>query len=717
MSDKNNLTEYLQNEWQMPLLPVLSLVTPMADLLPPNPFEKQGEKIVIDLLAYPESVAELLKSPEETEAEQEQDVDEEIDETAIILAKAIQEFYEHAPAFGTELFKQGFQPGRTVTHGQGSNLHFAARNGDVYEITRLLKSGMNVNVEDHRSSTPLHVAAMFGKNDAVSLLLKHGANIHDLSYDGYSVIQLAINHERFETAALLVAQGKVNPNQVNAKGESPLKMLSDAFATKMLSPELAAGQEKVIGDVQKIVDALGVFANHCGNHCQYAVSAVVETADHIKHNIFYKTPITFYLKSYAVYAPTDELRHKILQTANEIFEHDQSERAFINAKNLLNVFPTGKIYHLKVGNGEQLIMKANGHFKLFTTELIKNSLVAYVEKLNTENADKQKLMVFEKLTEIYLNAYEFVSKVGTTQAIEMYSELYEQGKTILIPSGWEGHFATVFPSKTQQVVGVGNSGDQYDLNQLGTTFYKNSESLDSGFIKAMALNQNKQYFEFDKMYEYGLMQNIGTLPAPAQKYGNCTLESHRDAVEGMALIELLNLDPSMKSVKELAHSYFEDWNAFLGHFQLSEYTNSEMGLPVQALIDIFSEVHQKPQGKFGDDEYGYAKEIVDILISPTYKEGFAHWLSHDSYSEKGAQLKQLFAYHGLDLTENTVHAPKVTEQHFTEAVTKFKLTILKSNIVETQSASDHVIDESENHAPQTLNVHMPAIDHIGTEMF
>jgi len=719
MSDNKNLIEHLLNEQQMPLLPTTALVIPLVDLLPPNPFEKPGEKLVIDLLDYPQSIMDLLDS-DPKEAEEEEANDEEAN--PVILAKAVQDFYENPTAFGEEVFRQGSSsPIRVNSKPQPIELHLAARKGDVSEISRLLKAGVNVNSEDHLSSTPLHLACMFGKTEAAALLIRHGANLNDLSYDGFSVLQLAVNHGRYETLASLVAQGLVDATKTTVKGTTPLNMLFDSFIQKMTSPELANKTPKALQEINQIVDAIDTISQHCGKYCHYSSSFIAQNAAGVQSTQHYHFPISMQLKIYAGYAPTNELRSKILQVANDIFSFDKSETAFINAKNLLNVFPTGQLYHVKVGPTDRIIVKADGHFKLYTTELAKRSLTAFTQKLHTEKADAIKTVVFERLKEIYENAYEFLKKMGDPQAIDQYFELYEQGKTILIPSGWEGHFVTLFASKTQTVVGVGNSGDRYAGNQSGTTFYKTTDQLDPEFIKAMAFNQSKQVFEYDKMCEYGLLQKIGTIAMQEQKYGNCTWESHRDAIEGMILIELLNIDRSMKSeAKAIAHQFFEEWDHFQGHFQLQEYLSGDAVLPAKALIDIFSEVHQKAtQGKFAEHEQAYAKKIVDALVSPAYQGEFKYWLKESSYNQTGTQLKQLFKNYGLDVTETTTAATKLTDTHVNEAIAQFKA--LHKTGFETQSTSSHEHHETqETHAtcPAVLTVDsfLPSIDQTMVEV-
>ncbi len=712
MADHSDKKSDWFNMVQMPLLPETALVIPLTALLPPNPFAKPAKQIhFTELLDYAES-------DEEAEMIEKENNDEPGPE--IILAKALEDFYEESPAMGEEVFRQGFQPGRHIVHPSGpSALHIAARNGDLKQMQELIKKGYKVNGEDHLSSTPLHVAALFGKTAAVSYLIQQGANVHDLTYDGCSAIELAINKKHFSVAQALVTEGKVNPNLMSAKGDIPTNIVFDAFIAKMKSPELASATPLAIDEAQQLLQTIKVFADHSGNVAQYAVPFVAQNArSGVETKQFYKFPISMQLKIYACFAPNDALKNKILQTADHIYTYDKSEKAFLSAKNLLNVFPTGQIYYINTGNGQKIIMKADGHFKLFTTELAKNSLTTYSSQLIAEKADPLKIAVFNRLADIYQHTFDFIQNVGKPEAVNAYYERYEQGHTILIPSGWDGHFVTLFASLPQKVVGVGNSGERYVSTQSGITFYKTADALDPEFVHEMALNQSKKDFEFDKMYEYGLLEKIGTIAVQEQKYGNCTWESHRDAIEGMVLIELLNLNVPTEHAKNIAHQYFEDWDHFHGHYQLQEYLQGDAVLPAKALLDIFSEIHQKTtQGKVTAHEQQDARTLIDALVSPKYATEFKYWLSHDSFTEKGTQIKSLLSSYGLDVTSNGATASTLSDLYLNEAIAQFKA--IHKNAAETHSAPEHHASSEHHEQSETttsvvtpINTSLPTLEVI-----
>ena len=91
-------------------------------------------------------------------------------------------------------------------------LHFAAQDGDLAQVTRLLNEGHSPNVFDELGKTPLHYAAAHGHLDVMRLLLASGAdvNAHDESVIGNTVLGDVASNCSFEVAKTLVDAG-ANP--------------------------------------------------------------------------------------------------------------------------------------------------------------------------------------------------------------------------------------------------------------------------------------------------------------------------------------------------------------------------------------------------------------------------------------------------------------------------------------------------------------------------
>lgn len=91
-------------------------------------------------------------------------------------------------------------------------LHFAAQDGDIEEIARLLTAGFRLNEFDDLGKTPLHYAAERGHVDIMKLLLASGAdvNAHDERVIGNTPLGEVADACSFEVAQILVDAG-ANP--------------------------------------------------------------------------------------------------------------------------------------------------------------------------------------------------------------------------------------------------------------------------------------------------------------------------------------------------------------------------------------------------------------------------------------------------------------------------------------------------------------------------
>ena len=64
---------------------------------------------------------------------------------------------------------------------RGSDLHRAIINGDLEEISALLKKGVPMEVQNSRGLTPLQVACTKGDVEVVTALMRAGCNVHSSS--------------------------------------------------------------------------------------------------------------------------------------------------------------------------------------------------------------------------------------------------------------------------------------------------------------------------------------------------------------------------------------------------------------------------------------------------------------------------------------------------------------------------------------------------------
>ncbi|WP_161594607.1 ankyrin repeat domain-containing protein [Marimonas lutisalis] len=109
--------------------------------------------------------------------------------------------------------------------GEATDLHRAARNGDLATLTALLDAGADINATDGENETALHKAAKANHARAVTLLLKAGA---DPYVSGHSVfgstgtpLHAAARLSRLDSLRALLEAG-IDPNLPDPGAGPPL---------------------------------------------------------------------------------------------------------------------------------------------------------------------------------------------------------------------------------------------------------------------------------------------------------------------------------------------------------------------------------------------------------------------------------------------------------------------------------------------------------------
>jgi ankyrin repeat protein len=106
---------------------------------------------------------------------------------------------------------------------EGRNpLHYAAANGQLDELLRLIEGGEDASLPDRSGFTPLHFAAIEGQPEAIALLLGAAAEVDPQDKWGDTPLWRAVfnTKRRAECVALLLDAG-ANPDLDNASGVSP----------------------------------------------------------------------------------------------------------------------------------------------------------------------------------------------------------------------------------------------------------------------------------------------------------------------------------------------------------------------------------------------------------------------------------------------------------------------------------------------------------------
>jgi ankyrin repeat protein len=90
---------------------------------------------------------------------------------------------------------------------EGQALIAAASRGDIAEMRRRLRAGVEVDSSDQYGRTALIAAAEEGRAEAVRALLAAGADVNATSYFGYSALSRAANFDHPEIVTLLKQAG------------------------------------------------------------------------------------------------------------------------------------------------------------------------------------------------------------------------------------------------------------------------------------------------------------------------------------------------------------------------------------------------------------------------------------------------------------------------------------------------------------------------------
>jgi uncharacterized protein len=106
-----------------------------------------------------------------------------------------------------------------------TSLHYAAADGNVAEVHRLLAEGANANAQDDDGWTPAHFAAQAGSSESMSALLSAGADLGLTDSHGNTVLWRAVFASKGDGMLIraLRAAG-ADPHAANKHGVSPLSL-------------------------------------------------------------------------------------------------------------------------------------------------------------------------------------------------------------------------------------------------------------------------------------------------------------------------------------------------------------------------------------------------------------------------------------------------------------------------------------------------------------
>ena len=106
-----------------------------------------------------------------------------------------------------------------------SDLHYAARDGDLAAVQKLVSLGADVNLQDKHGWAPLHFAAQACSEDVTTYLLAHGASVDPEDAHGNTPLFRATFASRGDGNVIRALRtAGANPGKKNKSGVSALSL-------------------------------------------------------------------------------------------------------------------------------------------------------------------------------------------------------------------------------------------------------------------------------------------------------------------------------------------------------------------------------------------------------------------------------------------------------------------------------------------------------------
>lgn len=479
---------------------------------------------------------------------------------------------QNAPSAGEIVETSGFNQQYVI-----SCIHVAAAKGDLEALKNLIESGVSVNAENKKSAMPLAIASMYGHTDVVAYLISQGADLEDESYNGFTALNWAIEKGHTDVVEMLLKAGTNAMTTNNELGEHALiqatYLLQNTIEYLITHPSHPGALDRAY-QMLNIIEMIGEFGN----------------PDDVALNGAYDLPIGVLLSAFAPYIQDKQLHETFLQSADKMAKIDGISENYTLAKTFLNVFATGEEYITNLGNSKTMSIETDGYFGSAIAKLMVNTLHNLTQHYN--ELPKNWITTLESMIVLHEHAYHDAIHSSLTNTSNDAYERYLNGETVLLPSGWDGHFVIVGFSKIQQTMFVANAGERDLLDPIGITFHHivNQDAVTKELFHSILNNMDPAALEFELLHFISDGNHIDVIETDPQTHGNCTYYSFKIAFEAAAFIDMLNqgYDPSI--AHQQAHELSQSFELFLNHFVIEQLSQSSVAFHPVAYTDILNEL-------------------------------------------------------------------------------------------------------------------------------
>ncbi|HEX5229567.1 MAG TPA: ankyrin repeat domain-containing protein, partial [Bryobacteraceae bacterium] len=124
-----------------------------------------------------------------------------------------------------------------------TDLLWAAHNGDVAQVGRLLEAGAEVNAKNQFGATPMSEAALNGNTAIIKMLLDAGANPDSPGADGQTALMIVARTSNVDAAELLLKHGAHVDAREKQKDQTALMWASAESQPSMVHELIAHGAD------------------------------------------------------------------------------------------------------------------------------------------------------------------------------------------------------------------------------------------------------------------------------------------------------------------------------------------------------------------------------------------------------------------------------------------------------------------------------------------